>query len=76
MAAPVHGTADADDLAAAAAAAAGGQLWELALLRRHESPAVAKAAADLASIPVDGGFQSSSIRWMARACWRSRCLEE
>ena len=53
-AAPVHGVAGVNDMAAAAAAAAGAQLWELALLRRHESPAVAKAAADLSSIPVDG----------------------
>lgn len=53
-AAPVSGAAGANDLAAAAAAAAGGQLWELRLVRRHAHAAVAKAAADLEAIPVDG----------------------
>ena len=71
-AAPAHGVAGANDMAAAAAAAAGAQLWELALLRRHESHAVAKAAADLSSIPVDG--KSSLVQTyggLARHCWHA-----
>lgn len=71
-AAPAHDVAGASDMAAAAAAAAGAQLWELALLRRHESHAVAKAAADLSSIPVDG--ESSLVRMyrgIARQCWHA-----
>ena len=59
-AAPVFGTAGVNDLAAAAAAAAGGQLWELRLVRRHAHAAVAKAAADLEAIPVDGAALSRS----------------
>lgn len=45
---------DAQDLEAAALAASCDSLWELSLLRSSPYPAVARAAAALASIPPDG----------------------